>query len=164
MILLGVDPGTRFSGYAVFSQKNHALALLDYGVFALGAQNTLPMRILNFHDNFDQLIKKFNIDTLAIETPFLGKNAQNFLKLGYLRGILYLLAQKNNIKILEFSPREVKCAVTGCGGADKEQVAAMVWRLLPHVVKTVRFDVTDALAIGLCGSWKLATERRFTQI
>ncbi len=164
MILLGIDPGTRFSGYAVFSQNNHALALLDYGFFALGAQSALPMRILNFHDNFDQLIKKFGIDTLAIETPFLGKNAQNFLKLGYLRGVLYLLAQKNNIKILEFSPREVKCAITGSGAADKEQVAIMICRLLPHVEKKIRSDVSDALAVGLCGAWKVAHEQRFTRL
>lgn len=156
MVILGVDPGTRFSGYAVFQKKDRQFLLLDYGAIALGAQKPLPERILKFHENFDRLAKNFSINYLALETPFLGKNAQNFLKLGYLRGILYLIAQSNNIKILEFTPRKIKQEVTGFGGASKEQVAFMVRKHLPHVASSVRSDATDALAVGLCGVWELA--------
>lgn len=155
MVVLGVDPGTRFSGYAVFQKKNSQLFLLDYGVFALGAQKPLPERVYKFHENFDHLATKFEITHLILETPFLGKNVQNFLKLGYLRGVLYLIAQNYNIKILEFAPREIKLSVTGFGGASKEQVACMVYKHLPHVEKNLRSDATDALAVGLCGVWHL---------
>ena len=155
MVILGVDPGTRFSGYSVFQKQNAQLLLLDYGVFALGAQKPLPERIHRFHENFDHLATKFEVSHLILETPFLGKNAQNFLKLGYLRGVLYLIAQNYNIKILEFTPREIKLSVTGFGGASKEQVAFMVHKHLPHVAKDMRSDATDALAIGLCGVWRL---------
>lgn len=155
MVILGVDPGTRFSGYAVFKKDGRKLYLLDYGVFALGSSSPLPERILKFHENFEHLITQWQINYLTLETPFLGKNAQNFLKLGYLRGVLYLLAQKHGIKILEFTPRNIKQSVTGFGGASKEQVAFMVHRLLPQVVQSVQSDVTDALAIGLCGVWQI---------
>ena len=90
---------------------------------------------------------------MALETPFLGKNAQNFLKLGYLRGIVYLLADKNNIMLSEFTPTQVKQAVTGFGGASKDQVARMVLQLFPKIAAPDKLDVTDALAVTLCGLW-----------
>ena len=159
MILLGVDPGTQFSGYSVFRKESTILSLLDYGVLKLGAQKPLPERVYKFHEEIDLLMNKNKIDYLVLETPFLGKNAQNFLKLGYLRGILYLLAQKHNIKITEFTPREVKQSVTGFGGASKEQVAFMIFRLIPKIEPSVRNDITDALAVGLCGVWKIGATK-----
>lgn len=90
---------------------------------------------------------------MSLETPFLGKNAQNFLKLGYLRGILYLLANQHKLEIHEFAPRQVKSALTGFGGASKEQVARVILRLFPKIEAPKRDDVTDALAITLCGIW-----------
>ena len=91
--------------------------------------------------------------TVALETPFLGKNAQNFLKLGYLRGIIYLLVATYNLALQEFSPREVKMSVTGFGGADKEQVARIILRLFPALSVPDKADVTDALAVTLCCLW-----------
>jgi crossover junction endodeoxyribonuclease RuvC len=150
MIILGIDPGTRFSGYAVLKQEKKSAFLLDYGFIALGAQRPLPERVFRFCNEIERIIIKFEVTSLSLETPFLGKNAQNFLKLGYLRGILYFLAQKYKINILEFTPREVKVAVTGFGGASKDQVATMVYRLFPKLTHVKRDDVTDALAISLC--------------
>jgi crossover junction endodeoxyribonuclease RuvC len=154
MRILGIDPGMCFTGYAVFELDNRVTRLLSYGLLRFNAKKPLPERILEFHEKIALLAKNYTITHIAIETPFLGKNAQNFLKLGYLRGIIYLLSQKNNIKILEFSPREVKCSVTGSGGADKQQVAFMVHRLMPAIEVNLKSDVTDALAIGLCGVWQ----------
>jgi crossover junction endodeoxyribonuclease RuvC len=92
-----------------------------------------------------------------LETPFFGKNAQNFLKLGYLRGALYLLADKNRLKLHEFYPREVKQAVTGYGGASKDQVARVILQLFPRMKSPKKEDVTDALAVTLCGLWRQQT-------
>lgn len=153
MIILGIDPGTRFSGYAILKKENGSVFLLKHGLLKFRAQNPLSARILEFHDNFEHIIKNFNVTDLSLETPFLGKNAQNFMKLGYLRGVLYLLAQKNKINIFEFTPREVKVAITGFGGASKEQVAVMVQRMFPGLTDIKRDDVTDALAISLCALW-----------
>ena len=154
MIILGIDPGFSFTGYAVVKLEGRKAVLIDYGYLRLPTVKTLSERVSIFHDFFDAKIKDLNISVLTIETPFLGKNAQNFLKLGYLRGILYLLANKNNLSLIEFSPREIKQRLTGFGGASKDQVARVVTQLFPGIKDLGKADVTDAVAITLCGLWK----------
>ncbi len=111
-------------------------------------------RVHIFFDFFTEKITTFQITDLALETPFLGKNAQNFLKLGYLRGTLYLLAHQHSMQLHEFSPREVKQSVTGYGGASKDQVERVIMQLFPKLQTQKKQDVTDALAVTLCGLWK----------
>ena len=94
-----------------------------------------------------------HITDLALETPFLGKNAQNFLKLGYLRGILFLLTERHKLQLHEFAPRAIKQSVTGFGGAEKDQVARVIMQLFPRLQHQEKYDVTDAIAITLCGLW-----------
>ncbi|MCX5924464.1 MAG: crossover junction endodeoxyribonuclease RuvC [Candidatus Dependentiae bacterium] len=110
-------------------------------------------RIGIFYDFFIEKIKTYNVTDLSIETPFLGKNAQTFLKLGYLRGVLCLMAYQSKLKLHEFSPREVKLAITGFGGAQKDQVARMIQMLFPGLPQPKTHDVTDAVAVSLCGLW-----------
>ncbi|MCL4360945.1 crossover junction endodeoxyribonuclease RuvC [Candidatus Dependentiae bacterium] len=153
MKILGIDPGFTVTGFAIMKKENGKIFLLDYGALKMSQTKTLAEKIEIFFDYFCEKIKTFEITDIALETPFLGKNAQNFLKLGYLRGILYLLAQKNNLKIHEYAPREVKMSVTGYGAADKEQVARVVTRLFLNI-KTDKLDITDALAVTLCALWK----------
>lgn len=154
MIILGVDPGVRFAGFGVVKKGKQGTHLLDYGYLTMQPTKQLPERISMFHDFFTQKIAQWQVNDLALETPFLGKNAQSFLKLGYVRGILYLLAHKNQLVIHEFSPREVKQAVTSFGGASKEQVARVVLQLFPKLDTSQKEDVTDALAVTLCGLWR----------
>lgn len=162
-IILGIDPGTRYSGYAIMRMHERQAALLAHGCFVLGAQKPLPVRVHSFYQSFTELIHQFQVNTIALETPFLGKNAQNFLKLGYLRGIVYLLTQQHHIDLVEFSPREIKQGVTGFGGASKDQVSNMVRRLFPRLAnQEMREDVTDALAIALCGVWQSSLQSRLT--
>ena len=97
MIILGVDPGTRFTGYAILKKESSNVFLLDCGYLNLGAQKPLPERVYEFGVKIEQIIQKHAVTVLCLETSFLGKNAQNFLKLGYLRGVLYFLAQKHKI-------------------------------------------------------------------
>lgn len=161
MILLGIDPGLRFSGYGVLEKNKGRVLLLDYGLLKLSPQRDLQDRVHLFYDFFFEKIEKHNISDVALETPFLGKNAQNFLKLGYLRGILYLLSSQHQINIHEFSPRQVKLSVTGYGGASKEQVARMVFKLFPKLKQPQKDDVTDALAVTLCGLWSSRKRLQF---
>jgi len=154
MVLLGIDPGTRFAGFGVLKKEKRKVYLVDYGYLNMSGTKSLVERIGIFYDFFSEKIIRYMITDIALETPFLGKNAKNFLKLGYLRGILYLLADKNNIIVHEFSPREIKLSITGFGGASKEQLARVVLQLFPGVPTPQKDDVTDALAISLCGIWK----------
>lgn len=160
MICLGIDPGTLKPGFCVLSLSSEARAsckILSAGCLVLKAKDPLPMRLIQIYDFFENMIVTCSVSSLAIETPFLGKNAQNFLKLGYVRGILYLLAQRKGLEILEFTPRQVKLAVSGYGGADKEMVARSLSKLFPVFDPSAveMFDITDAIAVAFCGIMSL---------
>lgn len=152
-IILGVDPGFTATGYSVLRCCKGQTELIDCGFLALPANNSLEQRLGQFYDFFIAKIASHKINEIALETPFLGKNAQNFLKLGYLRGLLLLLACQNRCRVREFSPRSVKLAITGSGGADKEQVMRVVMRLFPRLGVPHRHDITDAIAVSLCCLW-----------
>ncbi len=154
MVVLGVDPGFRFAGFGVLKKHNGKSFLLDAGALKLSPSDSISCRIGRFYEFFDQKIITHSVTGISLETPFLGKNAQNFLKLGYLRGILYLLADKHKLSIFEFAPREVKLSVTGYGAAGKDQVARVVMSLFPGMAMPNKLDVTDALAVTICGMLK----------
>lgn len=154
MIILGIDPGLRFAGFGIAKKEHTKTFLLDHGCLNLPQKQPIPERLGLLHDFFMDKIIQYNITDIALETPFLGKNPQNFLKLGYVRGTLYLLAHKYNLKIHEFAPREIKQAITGWGGAPKDQVARVILSLFPKMEVPKRDDVTDALAVTLTGLWR----------
>jgi Holliday junction resolvasome, endonuclease subunit len=154
MVILGIDPGFGVTGFGVLKKNGNAIYLMDFGYLRMPATKSLAERTGIFHAFFEKKIKEWEITDLALETPFLGKNAQNFLKLGYLRGILYLLSHQHSLTLHEFSPREVKQAVTGYGAASKDQVARVILQLFPKIKAPDKLDVTDALAVTLCGLWR----------
>lgn len=154
MVILGIDPGFTVTGYSILQKNKNAVIMLDHGFLKLPATQPLEIRIGIFYNFLHEKIKHHGVTAISLETPFLGKNAQTFLKLGYLRGILYLLAQQNKLSLLEFAPREVKQTITGYGAADKEQVAKVLSMLFPAIPKPLKADVTDAIAISLCGLWQ----------
>ena len=153
MVILGIDPGFKCAGFGILKKEGRQALLLDYGYLSMSSSDTLVTRIGEFHHFFEEKIITHNITVIALETPFLGKNAQNFLKLGYLRGIVYLLAHKHQLALQEFAPMQVKQSVTGFGGATKDQVARVVLQLFPGMELPKKEDVTDALAVTLCGLW-----------
>jgi crossover junction endodeoxyribonuclease RuvC len=157
VVILGVDPGIVCAGFSVASVEQGRVMLLDYGYVKMSSSMSIPERLSTLHDAFSSKIEQFHVTDLVFETPFLGKNAQNFLKLGYVRGILYLLSHRYKLVIHEFSPREVKRAITGSGAAEKEQLARVLLRLFPGLELPDRYDVTDAIALSLCGIWQRRT-------
>lgn len=160
-VILGVDPGFHITGYAILKKEGGKTFLVDCGYLKMNSSQPLSKRVGIFYNFFKNKISQFKICEISLETSFLGKNAQTFLKLGYLRGILYLLADQNGLELHEFAPREVKAAVTGFGGASKDQVAAMIFRLFPRISElgvVEKKDVTDAMAICICGLWQSQTQ------
>ena len=156
MVVMGIDPGFGYTGYGIAQQdSNHRISkIIDYGYLKLLPKDNLTARIKQFYDFFQLKIKTHQVTDLVIETPFLGKNAQVFLKLGYLRGVLHLLSAQNQLNLHEFSPRQIKLSVTGFGGASKEQVARAILHFVPGLTQPKKLDVTDAIAITLCGIWR----------
>ena len=162
MIILGIDPGLQITGFSIISLVNGKTQLIEVGVLKLKPKDNLQIRVTQFYDFILEKINTYQITVIALETAFIGKNAQSFLKLGYLRGILYLITQKNNLIIYEFAPRQIKQAVTGSGAATKEQVQTMVKRLFPKINNLQTYDASDAVAISLCGLWCL--ENKYSAI
>jgi crossover junction endodeoxyribonuclease RuvC len=155
-VVLGIDPGTRVAGFSVMYLQDRRPILLESGVLSMNGTLPLSQRVGMFYRFFDEKIRQHAITRIALETPFLGKNTQTFLKLGYLRGILYLLQDTYRLELHEFSPSEIKRAVTGYGSADKEQVARLLLRFFPALRMPEKLDITDAIAVGLCGVWHTA--------
>jgi len=156
-VILGVDPGFSVTGYSILKQDSSKVYLIDCGYLKMKSTDSLSKRVGIFFNFFQAKINTLSVTQVSLETSFLGRNAQTFLKLGFLRGILYLLADQHNLELREFAPREIKSAVTGFGGASKDQVANMVLRMFPKLAqigKIERSDVSDALAIGICGIWQ----------
>ncbi len=166
MIILGIDPGTVFTGYGIIEYDGNQLHYLESGILPLGRYKSLPVKLKTIYDSLEKLIFRFRPDEFSIETAFYGKNVQSALKIGYARGVALLAAANNKLKPGEYSPREIKKAVVGNGNASKEQVKFMVSKLLSIKTDEMKFDETDALAAAIChafnfnsvnsksGSWK----------
>ena len=151
MKILGVDPGSRVCGYGVIEKTGNKLTVIEYGVVKLDKKSELlPERLLEIFERILALIERTHPDTSAFESLFYFKNAQSLVKLAHARAAAVLAAVKNGLTISEYSPREVKKAVTGNGNAGKEQVQFMVKNLLNIKETPEFFDVTDALAVAIC--------------
>ena len=153
MVILGVDPGIVAAGFSVIRHDAGTTELVDCGFAHMRSSQPLPERLAYLHDFFTDKVAQWQVTDLVLETPFLGKNAQNFLKLGYVRGVLYIITHRGGLRLREFAPCQVKRAITGSGSADKAQLARVILRLFPGLAMPARYDVTDAIALGLCGVW-----------
>lgn len=150
MIIMGVDPGTRYAGYGILKKEKQKTFLVEYGCLDVHKKKCLVDKIGAIYEFIFDKVSACGVTHLALETPFFYKNASTFLKLGYVRGLLYLIASQKDLILSEFSPSEVKQGITGYGKATKEQVANVVLKLF-HIKTPQRDDVTDAIAIALCG-------------
>lgn len=155
MIILGVDPGTLFTGYAVISGVNEKLKILSADVIKIPAKNKFPIRLKQIYDRLVEVIDFYKPDEFAIETAFYGKNVQSTLKLGHARGVSILAAVNKQIPTTEYSPREVKKSVSGIGSASKEQVRYMVCQILRIKSLPKQTDISDAIAVAICHHNKL---------
>jgi len=148
-IILGIDPGTVVFGYGIVKQEGQKLTAIQMGVVRLDKFKSHEIRLAKIYEKVSQLIEQYLPDEMAIESPFYGKNIQIALKLGRAQGVSMAAAIARQIPIVEYAPKKVKQSVTGNGNASKEQVAAMVVRLLNINPENYLFDATDALAIAI---------------
>ena len=147
-IILGLDPGTQVFGYGVLKQEGRRILAVQMGVIRLTQHRSHEIRLAKIYEKVSHLLEEFTPDEVAIESPFLGKNAQSALKLGRAQGVSMAAAIARQIPIVEYAPKTVKQSVTGNGNASKEQVAAMMLRLLNIDSEKFPLDATDALAIA----------------
>ncbi len=151
MIILGIDPGSRKTGFAVISSENNRYDVVDFGTIFLTEIKSMPLKLVRIFDRVGGLFDKYKITSVAVEAGYYGKNAQSAYKLGYARSAAVLAAALRNVDVTEYSPRKVKQAVTGNGNASKVQVKYMVGKLLSDGEKhDFREDEADACAVAIC--------------
>ncbi len=161
-ILLGIDPGTTVMGYGVVIQQQRALKVVQYGVIRLHQYKSQALKLQKIFARVSELICDFHPDEIALEAPFYGKNVQAMLKLGRAQGVAMAAALAKEIPVTEYAPRKIKQAVTGRGGASKEQVARMLITLLQLQDMPELFDASDALAVAVCHAHQEAERPRPT--
>jgi len=149
-IILGIDPGIADTGFGVISNKDNKLTCLDYGSIKTSSKLSLSNRLEIIYLELEKLIKKYQPDLISIEELFFCNNAKTALVVGQARGVVVLTAKLNKIKSVEFTPYEVKQAVSTYGHAKKNQVQRMVKLILNLKELPKPDDAADALAIAIC--------------
>lgn len=157
MIILGIDPGTATTGWGLINSKSpYDFQMLKYGTIDTEPKQPLPTRIEQIYDQLIQLIKQHKPNKLAVESLFFNNNAKTALLVGQARGAVLLAGRKSKINIEEYTPLQVKMAVTGYGRADKNQVQQMVKMLLKLKTIPKPDDAADALAIAITSTMSVS--------
>jgi crossover junction endodeoxyribonuclease RuvC len=160
MIVLGVDSGSLCTGYGVVQSDGRLNRALDWGAIRNPPTATQAERITTIYKNLREIMRRFAPNIMALEGVFYCKNAQSALKLGQVRGVVLLAALEEGLEIREFSPAEVKLAVTGYGRAEKAQVQTMVKAILGLAKLPEPHDAADALALALCALNRQGGDRK----
>ncbi len=150
MIVLGLDPGTATTGFGVVRYEEGKLYPLDSGVLLTRPDMTMPSRLLSIYNDVNTLIEKYQPDTAATERLFFNTNVTNALSVGRAIGVMLLAIEQHGLPWAEYTPMQVKQAVTGYGGADKNQVQMQVTRLLSLKEVPKPDDAADGLAVAIC--------------
>ena len=147
-IILGIDPGSRVTGYGLINVVGNKLEYVGCGCIRTQTQD-LPQRLQIIHAELVKVIEQFSPQQSAVEEVFMGRNASAALKLGQARGAAMVACLSNQLPLAEYSARKVKQAVVGNGAADKAQVQHMVKALL-SISDNIGEDASDALAVAIC--------------
>lgn len=150
MVVIGIDPGIRKTGYGVIRATNNVPELVDYGIISSDSTDPVANRIYSIFSDVQDLIDKYNPTVLSIEDIFFGKNVKSMLLLGQARGAALIAAASKDLIIYEYSPKKIKQSLTGNGNSEKHQVQFMVQNLLRLSSPPSPHDASDALAAALC--------------
>ena len=155
MIALGIDPGTAICGYGFVETHGSRLRPLAYGSIFTTPDMPMEQRLMKIFDELDALIKQHKPDVLGVENLFFSRNVTTAIPVGQARGVVLLAAAKNNLRLVERTPMQIKQDVTGYGKATKNQVIYMVTKLLHLPEPPKPDDTADALAIAICTTYCL---------
>lgn len=150
MIILGIDPGYAIVGIGVIEYVGNKFRPLEYNAITTQAHTPTSLRLKTLYDEINIFIDKYKPDAIAIEELFFNSNAKTAILVAQARGVLIVAATNKGIPIFEYTPLQIKQAVTGYGRADKNQVQQMVKMLLSLNVIPKPDDAADALAVAIC--------------
>ncbi|MGC9349942.1 MAG: crossover junction endodeoxyribonuclease RuvC [Anaerolineae bacterium] len=150
MRVLGIDPGTATTGYAVIDEVEGRLQLVTIGVVTTPAKTPLPLRLQQIYRSLTEIINEYQPDASAVEELFFSRNARTAMSVGQARGVTLLALADADLPISEYTPMQIKQAATGYGNAGKQQVQKMV-RILLNLEEMPRpDDAADAAAVAIC--------------
>lgn len=150
MIILGIDPGYAITGYGVIKYEKNKIKVMHYGAISTKPDIPFEIRLLEISTKLDEICQKYNPDSMAVEELFFARNTTTAIGTAQARGVAILSGAKSGIKVYEYTPLQVKMALTGYGRADKKQVDYMVRLLLGIKTNISPDDITDALAVAIC--------------
>jgi crossover junction endodeoxyribonuclease RuvC len=150
MRVLGIDPGSETTGWGVVEGDARRYGLVEFGTVRAKPRERFAARLLKISEGVEALIERFHPDVCAVEEAFFAVNPKTALKLGHVRGVVLLAAERARVEIAEYAPRLVKQTVVGYGAAEKHQVQEMVRVLLRQREAPTPFDAADALAVAIC--------------
>lgn len=150
MIIIGIDPGSRVCGYGLLETQKRTIVAAGCDAIDATAETNLNARLALMYRGIEAVIAQYKPDVAAVESLFYHKNIRSVITLGQARGVLMLALALRNIPIIEYSPREVKKAVVGNGGATKQQVRYMIDQMFKLQSNSKPDDAYDALAIAVC--------------
>ena len=150
MRVLGIDPGSETTGWGVVEGSGRRYGLVAFGTVKANPRERFPARLLKIAVGVEALIERFRPDVCAVEEAFFAVNAKTALKLGQVRGVVLVAAERAGVEIAEYAPRLVKQTVVGYGAAEKHQVQEMVRVLLSLKTAPAPLDASDALAVAIC--------------
>ena len=149
-IILGIDPGTIYLGFAVVGVSGKDIRVIDIGHLNLKSFSNQHEKLSNIYSQLCNMMEKFKPGEFAIEAPFYGKNVQSMLKLGRAQGVCIAVAMKYKLETTEYTPKKIKQSIAGNGNASKEQVARMIEKQFNILLNDFTLDATDALSVALC--------------
>jgi len=147
--IVGIDPGTARLGYGIIDADD-GYTPIDFGTIETSSKHAMPYRLLELHEALTRLITIHSPQAMAIEQLFFSRNVTTAIAVGQARGVALLAAARAGIPVTEYTPSEVKQAISGYGNADKQQVQFMVQLLLELDAPPQHDDTADALAVALC--------------
>lgn len=159
MLILGIDPGSRHTGWGVLSWRGDEQRLVADGRLSTSGHLALPQRLAGLSRDIDELVERYDPDAAAVEAPYYGMNPRSLIVLAQARGAILAALARRGLEVLEYSPAEVKTAVAGNGRAEKSEVARMVRRLLSLGEAARAADTTDAIALALCCARRYKMDR-----
>lgn len=162
MVILGVDPGLATVGYGVLDVNGHRPRVLAQGVLQTARTQGLPDRLVAIHRGIQVLCRRHHVDEMAVEELFFSKNVRTAISVAHARGTVLLAGGQAGARVYEYTPQQVKIALTGYGGAEKKQMQRMVQRVLALPELPKPDDCADALALAFCHAQNRNARARFS--
>ena len=150
MRILGIDPGFAITGYSIIDYQGNKFKLIDSGAVTTKAGESFPLRLTKIYDDLSMIIDEYKPDAISVEELFFNNNVKTAINVAQARGVILVTARMHNLDIFEYTPLQVKQAVTGYGRADKIQVQRMVKMILNEEKLPKLDDVTDSMAMAIC--------------